>query len=200
MTMAKKHLILTVLLALTIAIAAEAQPGRRGNSSGRGAQFGQQQQGRGAGPMHRQDRGPGGPRLGIFRFLRQLDLTEEQRDVIHDVLESNKAAAEATQEAVHAARQSLHEAVVQEADEEAIRAIAQAMAKAVGDHAIQQVAVTKEIKNVLTEAQKEALASLMSQGPETRQRGPQGRGPRAGAGRGRQMQGQGPEGSGPVRQ
>ena len=152
----------------------------------------------GPGPGPRQGGAPG---MGIMHLLRQLDLTQEQHEVVRAILDAKTEAAQATREAIQAARQSLHEAIMEEADDAVIRAIATTMAQAVGDEAIQQVAVTKEIKNVLTQAQKDQLVTLISQAPEDRQRGPQGppSGMGRGPGRGR-MQGRRSAGPDPVRE
>ncbi len=197
MTTTRRYLVSTILLALIIAIAVQAQPGQRGNGRGRGFQAGQDERGPGMGSMHRAGRGPGGPGgsgdgpgMGVMRLFRQLDLTEEQREVVRAIMDAGKEAAQAAHEAIQTARQSLHEAVIEEADDATIRAIAATMTQAVGDQAIKQVAVLKEIKNVLTDAQKNELATLISQGP------PQGRGPGRGRGRGRM---QGPRPGGPER-
>ncbi len=197
MTTTRRYLVSTILLALIIAIAVRAQPGQRGNGRGRGFQAGQDERGPGMGSMHRAGRGPGGPGgsgdgpgMGVMRLFRQLDLTEEQREVVRAIMDAGKEAAQAAHEAIQTARQSLHEAVIEEADDATIRAIAATMTQAVGDQAIKQVAVLKEIKNVLTDAQKNELATLISQGP------PQGRGPGRGRGRGRM---QGPRPGGPER-
>lgn len=187
MTTPTKHLIPTLLLALTLTLVAEAQPGQGMNGRGRGMQAGQNQRGSGMQSMHRGGPGPGprqggAPGMGIMHLLRQLDLTQEQHGVVRTIMDANKEVVQAAHEAVQTARQSLHKAIIDEADDAAIRAIATAMAQAVGDEAIQQVVVTKEIKNALTDDQKTALATLISQAPEDRQRGPQG--PPQGMGRG----------------
>jgi len=190
---AKKHMISTLLIALTLALVVQAQPGQGRNRVARGMRPGQNQRGQGMGQMEHQGPGrgqAGGPGLNMMRFLRQLKLTEEQHEVVRSILDTHKEAAQAGHEEVQSARKSLHEAVIGEADEAALRAIAATLAEAVGDQAIQQVAVVKEIKNVLTEAQKATLKTLMEQPPEDRQRGPQG--PPRGRGRGPGRRGQGP--------
>ncbi len=181
------HIVSALLLALTVTLVAEAQPRQEMNGRGRGMQAGQNQQGPGMRSMNRGGHGPGprqggAPGMGIMHLLRQLDLTREQHEVVRAIMDAHKEVAQATHEAVQMGRQSLHEAIIEEADVAAIRAIATAMAQAVGDEAIQQVAVTKEIKNVLTDDQKTALATLLSQVPDNHQRGPQG--PPQGMGRG----------------
>ncbi len=188
-----KHMIPTLLLVLTLALISEAQPGQGRYRGGRAMQAGPNQRGQGMGMMAHQGPGrgqAGGPGLSMMHFLRQLKLTEEQHEVVRTIVDTPKEAAQATHEALHSARKSLHEAVIGEADEAALRAIAATLAQAVGDQAIQQVAVVKEIKNVLTEAQKATLKTLMEQLPEDRQRGPQG--PPRGRGRGPGRRGQRP--------
>ncbi|MCP4454944.1 MAG: hypothetical protein GY809_26085 [Planctomycetes bacterium] len=198
MTTTTRHIIPTLLLALSLTLMADAQPGQARGPQRRGRQAGQHQQGPGMQTMNRPGQNPGGAHgMGILPLFRHLDLTQEQREVIRDILEANKEAVQAAHEAVQAARQSLHEAVMAGADDEAIRVIATTFAQAVGDQAIQQVAVTKEIKNVLTDDQKMALATLISQGREDRPKGPQGPPQGMGPGRGRgRRQGQGPAGPG----
>jgi Spy/CpxP family protein refolding chaperone len=184
-----KHLVPALLLALTLTLVAEAQPGQGKNrrGGGQGMQAGQNQRGPQMDGMQRG--GPrSGPNMGIMRYLRQLNLTTEQRESIRSLLETNKEAAQATHEAMQKARQSLHEAVMNGADEAAIRTIGGRFAQVVGDEAIQQVALNKKIKGVLTKDQQEKLTTLMKQAPEDFQRGPQGPRERMGRGRGR-MQG-----------
>ncbi|NQV35642.1 MAG: Spy/CpxP family protein refolding chaperone [Phycisphaeraceae bacterium] len=207
MTTTTKHLIPTLLLALTLTLVAEAQPGQGMIRRGRSMRSGQNQRGPGMQSMDRRGPGPGMGRtdapgmMGIMPLLRRLDLTQEQHEAVRTILDGSKEATQAAHEAVQVVRQSLHQAVMDESDEAAIRAIATAMAKAVGDEAIKQVAVTKEIKSVLTEAQKNELITLISQGPEDRRRGPQGppSGMGRGPGRGR-MQGRRPAGPDPIRE
>ena len=203
MTTTTKHLIPTLLLPLTVTLVVEAQPRQEMNGRGRGMQAGQNQQGPGMRSMNRGGHGPGprqggAPGMGVMHLLRQLDLTQEQHEVVRAIMDAHKEAAQAAHEAVQMARQSLHEAIIEEADVAAISAIATAMAQAVGDEAIQQVAVTKEIKNVLTDDQKTALAALISQAPDNHQRRPQWppqgmvRGPARGRGQGRRPAGPDP--------
>lgn len=189
MTTTAKHLIPTLLLVLTLGLIAEAQPGPGGFGRGRGMQQGPNRRGPQMGRMDREGPGPGprqagAPGMRIAQLLRQLDLTQDQHEAIRKILDAHKDAAQASQQAVQKARQSLHEAVTQEADDVSIRAIATTLAQAVGDQAIEQVAVTKEIKGVLTAEQKEKLAALIKQAPEDRPGGPRGRQGRMGRGLG----------------
>jgi Spy/CpxP family protein refolding chaperone len=171
----KQHMT-AVLIACTIVTLVYAQPGqgRRGRGQGPAGppqdapRFGQQ------GP---QRPGPGqGQGLPILRALRQLDLTQEQRDEVRTIVDVSQEDADAAMEAMQAARTTLHEAVINGSDEETVRAAATALGKAIGDEAVLRVGVMAQIKEVLTEEQRAELQTLMEQMPQG-QRPRRGRGP-----------------------
>lgn len=113
------------------------------------------------------DTGPGhGPlgqflrkRLGKLRGLQQeLDLTDEQRTGIHDIILSYKQDLARAAQAVAEDKRALREAVVAEnPDENTIRAESLKMANSIGDMAVLLSDVVAEVRLVLTEQQIEVL-------------------------------------------
>ena len=99
---------------------------------------------------------------GIARALRGLDLTEQQRESIRNILESARETSESEREAVENARKALHTAVAEGADETAIREAASNLGKAIGDRAVSRAATMTSIKEVLTEEQLEQLQKMKS--------------------------------------
>lgn len=156
----------------------------------------------GRGPMAGQSRGP-----GIAGALRRLNLTEEQRESVKNILESARETAETERKAIADAREALHKAVTEGADETAIREAATNLGKVIGDQAVSRAATMTSIKKVLTEEQLEKLQKMKES--ESRddlgraevpgrglrrgnQRGMSGRDP-GGPGRGAGRFGRGPE-------
>lgn len=96
----------------------------------------------------------------MARVLRRLDLTEEQRERIKDILESARDISESGREAVADATKTLHTAVTESADETAIREAAVNLGKVIGDRAVSRAATMASIKEVLTEEQLEQLQQM----------------------------------------
>ncbi len=140
----------------------------------------------GAGRSRGGRRGPGfgfgaygGPETGSFRSpmaygrglmsgqhgrpamaLRRLDLTEEQRERIKDILESARDTSESGREAVVDATKALHTAVAEGAGETVVREAAVNIGKVIGDQAVSRAATMASIKEVLTEEQLEQLQKM----------------------------------------
>jgi Spy/CpxP family protein refolding chaperone len=114
----------------------------------------------GMGPMAGRHHGP-----GIARALRRLDLTEEQKESVKNILESARETAAAGRETVADAREALHTAVAEGADETAIREAAENLGKAIGDQAVSRAAVVASIKEILTEEQIEQLQEMKDSKP-----------------------------------
>jgi Spy/CpxP family protein refolding chaperone len=115
----------------------------------------------GKGPMH--GRGPGhhdGMMMG--RILHHLDLTDEQRDQIHAILDSAKPEdADQRREEMRAARRSLHEAIMDPAaTDEQVLAAAREVSSLEEQRALIHHKIALEIQNVLTEEQKAELEKM----------------------------------------
>jgi periplasmic protein CpxP/Spy len=119
------------------------------------------------GPRANIGRGPGGPGGFGFPGLRQLDLTEAQRDQIRTIHESHRQEGQQIGERMRTAQRELNEAaegpVVDEAN---IRTKANAVAAAMADRTIHRAKVNAEIFNVLTSEQQEKLKTLRAEAQE----------------------------------
>ncbi|HSF17944.1 MAG TPA: Spy/CpxP family protein refolding chaperone [Vicinamibacteria bacterium] len=114
-----------------------------------------QQRGRGGSRGERHDFGP-------MRMLRELDLTEEQRQQVKTLFE--QAAETGAHKRLMEARRSLNEAVENgETDEGAIRQLGYQVGLAEGDAAIERARVRAQVMELLTEEQKNKLAQLEQQ-------------------------------------
>jgi periplasmic protein CpxP/Spy len=106
--------------------------------------------------------------------LRQLDLTDEQREQIRSIREQNREAARAVGQKLMTARQGLRDAATAETmDEAAIRAAAGALATAEAEAAINHARVHAQVWKVLTPEQQAKAKELREQ---RRARRPAGRG------------------------
>jgi Spy/CpxP family protein refolding chaperone len=99
-------------------------------------------------------------------ILHTLDLTDEQRELIEEILDEARPDMEAAQEAVAEASTVLREAVMQGADEDTIRAAASALGDAIGDQAVLKARTMASIKAVLTEEQLAELEELLARRAE----------------------------------
>ncbi len=100
------------------------------------------------------------PRV-FARIARALDLSDDQKTQIKNVLRSHAAEIEAQMNAAAAARRSLHDAIVaQPADENAIRAQAQVLGGIQGDGAVLFARIRTEIDPILTSDQKQKIQAF----------------------------------------
>jgi Spy/CpxP family protein refolding chaperone len=153
----RKAVVLVGVVALTgaIGVGLSAQMGPRqsmGDMQGPGGPGG------GPGMM---GGGPGGP-FGMFgRGLRELDLTDTQREQVRGIAEAHKNDFQAIGDRMKVAREALHEAVTSgTADEGAIRAKAAAVAVVEADAAVLQAKVHAEVFAVLTPEQQQKAKEL----------------------------------------
>ena len=114
-----------------------------------------------------------GPRARIAeliqgRFARmsalrdELNVTDQQRDEIREIMQSHRDELRPTVVAVIEHKRALRQAVMAEqADEAAIRAEADALGDAIGDAAVAISKVTGEARTVLTNEQLEMLEDAM---------------------------------------
>jgi len=143
-----------------------------GMGMGRGMGLGMQ----GAGPM-----GPGACGLcplgpahsnALGAIGAWLDLTAEQRTQIRTIQEQGKNDAEAAQDAVAAARDALHDAVIGGAAEAEIRAAATTLGEAVSNQAVLHAKTVAAVKAVLTDEQRKQFDEMRTELPGLRQRIP----------------------------
>jgi Spy/CpxP family protein refolding chaperone len=144
---------LAAILLAGAAITVTAQPGPQGPRMGMG-------------------RGPGGPGLMAGRGfglpgLRQLDLTDAQKEQIRNIHQSHREGAQQVAERTRTAQRELNLAADgPTVDEAAIRAKADALAAAIADGTIHRAKVNAEIFNVLTSEQQEKLKAFRAEAQE----------------------------------
>jgi periplasmic protein CpxP/Spy len=136
----------------------------------------QTQDGAGAPAAGVERRGPGGPGGrggpghvgrgfgGPMAMLRQLDLTDEQRAQVRQVMDSHRDELRAIGERVMAAHGAQRAAVTApQFDEQAVRTRAAELAAAEADAAVLQAKVHSEVFAVLTPEQQAKAAQLKAQ-------------------------------------
>jgi len=146
----------------------------RGMGMGPGMGMGLRMQG--AGPM-----GPGACGLcpmgpvhanALGAIGAWLDLTAEQRTQIRTIQEQGKEDAEAAQDAVAAARDALHDAVIGGAAEAEIRTAAKTLGDAIANQATLHAKTVAAVKAVLTDEQRQKFDEMRKDLPGLRQRMP----------------------------
>ena len=139
----------TLLAGAAVSVTAQPQPSQQGPKMGRGA----------GGPGAMGGRGGFG-----LPGLRQLDLSDAQKEQIRNIAESHREESRQIAERTRTARRALNQAsegtVVNETD---IRAKASDLATAIADGTIHRAKVNAEILNVLTAEQQEKLKALRAQ-------------------------------------
>ena len=134
----------------------------------------QTQDGAGAPAPRHERRGPGGPGGpggfgrggfgGPLAMLRQLDLTDDQRAQVRQVMDSHRDEQRAVGERVMAAHRAQRDAVTAaQFDEQAVRAKAAELAAAEADAAVLRAKVHSEVFAVLTPEQQAKAAELEAQ-------------------------------------
>lgn len=112
--------------------------------------------------------GPGGPG-GLVPGLRELDLTEAQREQVKAVMESHKAEFEAQAQKLGPAHQALGEVITAETlDETAIRQRAAELATVEADGAVLQAKVHAQVWVLLTPEQQQKARDLKAQRAQRR--------------------------------
>jgi protein CpxP len=152
------------------------------NSQGGGQDPAVQGGGRGPGMMGRGMMGPGGPGMrggpgGMFGLpLRELDLTDAQREQVKAIMASHRDEQKAAGDKMMAARKALHEAIAAETfNEAAIRAAAGEVGAAEADAAVLQAKIHGEVFAILTPEQVKKAKELRSE-MENRMKEGRGRG------------------------
>jgi Spy/CpxP family protein refolding chaperone len=119
------------------------------------------------GPGHGFGPGPGGPfgMLGEFgRGLRQLDLSEAQREQLRGVMDSHRAEFQALGDRMRTAHEALDAVVTADSvDESAIRARSADVAAVQADAAVLRGKVHQEIFSLLTAEQQAKAKELKAQ-------------------------------------
>lgn len=142
-----------------------------------GTAFAGGQHGRGGGPGHRGGPGGEGPGFGggILHAVWQLDdLTEKQEAQIDELVLQMRKDTRAAMKAVRPLRQELHQLVKDGAGDAEIGAKVDQIHQAKASVATKRALTMRDIGQVLTEEQRQALEEC--RGPEGRGRRPQGKG------------------------
>jgi Spy/CpxP family protein refolding chaperone len=150
--MKKRTAVITLLVSGVIALATvgavSASPGDR--CGGQHTAFG--------GPM-----GHGGGKQ-IHRMMERLDLSDEQRDQIFDIMYAQMPTARDKMKELRAGRQALRElAMSPELDEAKVRELADAQSKIMADMVVMRSQTMNKVYKVLTPEQREEAAKLMKE-------------------------------------
>jgi|SRR5579872_88431 len=114
--------------------------------------------------------GRGGPGAGILPLLQQLDLTDQQREQLRTLAESEGPPADPGQ--LREAELKLHTAVLGDSpDPQAIESAKAAIDAAVAAELDHRIAMLTKIAQILTADQRQQLLTLLSAGPRGRGRG-----------------------------
>lgn len=121
------------------------------------------------------DGGFRGPRGGLMMGLRDLDLSDAQRDQIRELVQTHREANRATAEQLRAARVALNEAVMAEVvNESEIRALSAQVAPLEADSAVQRAYFNAQLLQVLTPDQRGELQDIQAEMEDRRSRRRQG--------------------------
>ena len=132
----------------------ERQAGPGGGPGGPGGPWGHGRMGR---------RGPGGP-MGAFGLLRGLDLTEEQRAQVRQIMQGHRDEFRAVEQRLQAAHRAQQDAVeATPFDENAVRARAADVAAIQADAVVLRAKVHSDVFAVLTPEQQAKAAELKTQ-------------------------------------
>jgi Spy/CpxP family protein refolding chaperone len=97
----------------------------------------------------------------LLKLRSELDLSADQKDQIHDILESNRSDIASALKPVVAKRQALRELIAAPTtDEPAIRAAADDLGKSIGDAAIEGAKVRAQLWKVLTPQQQDKVTAF----------------------------------------
>ena len=110
--------------------------------------------------------GPGGPGGfgGVMGLLRQLDLSDEQRAQVRQVMESHSDALKALGDRLQAAHRAENDAVTAaQFDEQLVRAKAADLAAVMADASVLHARIHGEVFAVLTPEQQAKAAELKAQ-------------------------------------
>jgi Spy/CpxP family protein refolding chaperone len=112
-------------------------------------------------------RGEGMGPMGQLGMLRELDLTEDQRQRIRALFDEVEATG--VPDRLREARESLHDAIESGADESALRQQASQLGVVEGDAAVEWARARARIQEILTAEQKQELEQLKQEAEERRE-------------------------------
>jgi protein CpxP len=108
--------------------------------------------------------GPGGPLAGLP--IRELNLTEAQREQVRQIVESHQAETRAVAERAMAARQALHAVTTSPTfDEAQVRAKAAELAAVEADFAVARARIFADVYQILTPEQQAKAKELSDSRP-----------------------------------
>ena len=108
-------------------------------------------------------RGPGGPHGGGLPFLRNLNLTDDQKAQIKKIMDSEFASTKDLHDQLRALHESEPAPFSTTFDEAAVRSAAEARAKIEVELEVAHARTMSEIANILTADQKAQLAARKNQ-------------------------------------
>jgi len=106
--------------------------------------------------------GPGGGVLGPM-LLERLNLTTDQRDRVHQIMDSHRDEQKAIGDRAMKAREALNEAIAGPFDESTIRTRSADVAAVDADSAVLQARVYGEVVQILTTEQQQQLKQLQAE-------------------------------------
>jgi Spy/CpxP family protein refolding chaperone len=164
--MKKRNLIIASTLATGLAVAAAAGAVSAHGRGGFGPGF--------DGPAGMAFDGPGFGGPGhLHGLMRALDLSDEQRDKIFDILHAQSPAARDKMKELRKGRDELHEATTaRNYDARKVRELANAQAKTIADLIVMRTETFNKVYGLLTPEQQKKVAELKDGG------GWRGHGPR----------------------
>ncbi len=121
--------------------------------------------------------GPGMHGSPALRGLHQLDLSEEQRQQLHELRATQREEGQAAHQQLREARVTLAQSIHSEAfDETTVRTASQQVAALEEDQAVERALAFQEVRKILTAEQLEELATLRQERGEGHRncRGPGG--------------------------
>jgi Spy/CpxP family protein refolding chaperone len=101
--------------------------------------------------------------MALHRVLRHIDLSDQQRAEIKEVLKAEREGMREQRQALAERHQALQEAVRSGAEERELREKATDLGLAAGDMAVRQAAVHGQIQALLTDEQGQKLGELRTE-------------------------------------
>jgi Spy/CpxP family protein refolding chaperone len=106
----------------------------------------------------------------IMQAMKDLNLTDEQKEQLNEIRENTKAEVEPIVDTLQNKHDALHDAVTaDEPDETAIRDIAAELGNTIGDLAVVLSGTYQEVKPILSEEQLEIVEEMMEKRKDMRQ-------------------------------
>ena len=101
--------------------------------------------------------------VGRFLVMRsELNLTDQQRNQIREVLVSHRAQIVETVKSVHGKRLALRDAVLQGQSEDQVRAAAGELGTAIADASVKAVKLRNQVAPILTEPQQKLIGQFIA--------------------------------------